>query len=266
MIKKINEINQSDIELHNRQKTLLCNQHKDKLIEFHCTNCDKFVCCSCYILSHNKHNCVSIEDADVSLLAQLHDSEKKLETSKNIKEEKIKAVQLNKEKLENHKHKLLDSVKMLINNFKEKLKIEYEKIIEKIDECFMQVTTLIVEKTDEGRKEYDKFLMETQSKLQSLQEAISLIKKHASPSSTPIERASLLKDNSITQLNTKLEDTNDHPNYQVLDISQWKADMNDWLQSLTKILSNIKIIPQINSKDFTITSRFVFARTEFMYY
>ena len=41
VVKLINEINQLDIDLRNRQRALLCKQHNDKAIEFFCTNCEK---------------------------------------------------------------------------------------------------------------------------------------------------------------------------------------------------------------------------------
>ena len=65
VIKKISEIDQSDIGLHNRQMALLCNQHMDKPIEFYCTNCDKFICNTCYVLFHNKHDCISVDNTDI---------------------------------------------------------------------------------------------------------------------------------------------------------------------------------------------------------
>ena len=146
MVKKINEIDQSGIELHNRQGKLLCNQHKDKPIEFHCTICDKFICYSCYILFHNKHDCVSVEDVNANLLVQLNEVEKIIKDNLTINEENMKAVKSSNEALANNESILLGEVKTLKNNIKEKLQIEYKKIVAKIDDSNETVTNTILKK------------------------------------------------------------------------------------------------------------------------
>ena len=256
VVKKITEIDQSDIEIHNRKRTLFCNQHKDKPIEFHCTNCDKFVCCSCYILFHNKHDCVSVEDADTNLCVQINDSKEKIQKQININDEKIKTGKLFEETLENEKSTLLREVQTLVNNVKGKLQIEYEKIVGTIDEYYLNIVKLIHEKTDEEKEKLEKTLKETQTTLQKLQEAMSSIKKYAVPSSNVIERALFLKNNVITQLNNTPDVSNYRPCHPLLDLSQWKVDMNDWLQLLTKALLSVRVLPPINSKNAMTILRF----------
>ena len=246
VVKMINEIDQSDIELHNRQKALLCNQHKDKTIEFYCTNCDKFSCHTCYVLFHTKHECISVEDADAKLCSQIDNSVGKVEEIMNLHEKKVKEVTLFKEILENDKNKLLKAVKTLIDEVKTKLKTEFDKIIGKVDDYYKKLIKSIVEKTDERIIEFNNNIKETQGKLQNLKDSVSLFKRYTSPFSTPTERASFLKDNSITQLISKSDLGAYTPDNKLSDISQWKNDIDNWNQSVMTLLHSVKDLPQIN--------------------
>ena len=258
VVKMINEIDTSDIELHNRQKALLCDQHKDKTMEFYCTTCEKFSCNTCYVLYHNKHDCISVEDADAKLCTQIDDSVKKVQESINLNEEIIEGVNLSKDILENDKNKLLEAMKDLIDGAKGKLQIEFEKMIQRVDEYYKTLIKLIVEKTEEKKNELEKKLNETQKRLQGLREILSSIKKQASSLSTPVERASFLKDISFepTQLASKTE-VNYRSEHQLLDVIKWKEDMDIWIQSLMKLLHAVKDLPQIidSTKPVLIKSR-----------
>ena len=265
VIKKLNKVDQSDIELHNRQKTLLCLKHKDKLIEFHCINCEMFTCSSCYILNHNKHDCISVEEADIKLLLALEDLAKKTNDKIKVNEELIKTSKLSKETLEDNKNKLLETVTSLISEVKRTLQVEYEKIVSKVDESYENVVKVIIEKTEEEKTRVNQVLSQTQVKLQSFQEAMLSLKKQMSPLSTAVERASFLKDNAVTQLTIKLEITNNFlPSYQLSDIRQWKADIYNWLQSFQKMLSQVNDLPLISSKEVIITSQIGFVHTQYI--
>ena len=238
MVKMINEIDQSDIELHNRQKALLCDTHKDKAIEFFCIDCDKFSCQKCDTLYHKKHDCISIEDADAKLCLEIDNSVKKVQGSINLNEKNVKKVKLLKKSLEKDKNKLLESVQNIVKDMKEKLKIDYEKIIETIDECYNNIAKLIVGKADEKKIKLEKTINEIQEKLKSLQETVLSFERHAPPFSTVVDRASFLKDNSITRLSSKLEVIEYYLDHQLPDISQWKNAISKWSQSLTKLLTD----------------------------
>ena len=246
VVKIISEVDQSDIEVHNKQKALLCNLHKNEPIKFYCTNCEKFGCNTCYILFHNKHDCMSIEEADAKACAQIDDLVKKVQESVDLKKQKTKEIKLSKETLENDKHELLESVKRLINDVKGKLQIEHEKILAKIDEYYKNLLKLIVEKINKREVDLESNMRETQATLQSLQEMMTSYKRQSSPLSNAIERASFLRDSSITQLSTMLQVNSCCPDYQLPDISQWKHDIDDWVQSVIKLLNTVKDLPQID--------------------
>ena len=258
VVKMISAIDELDFELHNQQKSLFCNQHKDKAIEFYCTNCDKFSCNICYVVTHNTHKCICVEDADSKLFLQLGDFAKKFQKCIVLNEEKIKTIKLVQENLESDKLKLLEEIKFMVENVKSKLQIEHEKILGNIEDCYRNTKKVILDKADEEKREIDSILQETQTKLQSLQESLSSIKRHALPTSTVVERASLLKDKSFTWMANNLNVTIYNPNHHLLDISQWRAAMNDWLQSLSKTLSKMKVLPQIDIQDITISARYVY--------
>ena len=65
VIKKLIDIDQSDVVQHNQKRALLCSQHKGEIIKFFCTNCKQFICSTCHVLSsHNGHRCTSVEEED----------------------------------------------------------------------------------------------------------------------------------------------------------------------------------------------------------
>ena len=254
VIKKLNEVDQSDIELHNRQKALKCVVHKDEIIKFQCISCDEFICSTCYVLFHNKHECISTEDADKKLLALLNDLTKNVQEGINKSEEKLRTVKLSKDTLEDSKSKLLETVRTLISDIKTKMQVEYDKLVNKVDECYKNVIKQIVEKTDEEKKNIEQLIKKTQTRLQSLQEAMSHFKRHMSSMSTPVERTKFLKSDSLKKLTSKLQVSSYYPTHRLPDISQWRVDINAWLQSLIKALSNQNDLPQMG-KDVTIISK-----------
>ena len=116
----------------------------------------------------------------------------------------------------------------------------------------------ILKKSAQTKKELEISLRVSQELLQILQEVLSSVRKYASPSSTTVERASFLKDNVITQLINKLEVTKYNLGYQLLDISQWKRDIDDWLQTLSKTLSSVNDFLRLNSDDTVMPSKLVY--------
>ena len=244
-VKMISELDQSDIELHNRQISLLCNQHKDKPIEFYCTNCDKFICNTCYVIFHNKHDCVTVEDADEKLFSQIDISVKKFQKSINLNEEMVKEITLPKKALENDKNKFLEAMNKLIDDAKAKLQRKFNKIVRQVDEYYKNLVKLVLKKTEEKTIELENIIEETQRKLGNLKDTMSLFSRHTSPLSTPIERASILKDKSITQLTSKLEINNYFTRYHVSDINEWKNDIDNWSHSVVKLLRSVTDLPLI---------------------
>ena len=245
-VKAISEVDQSDLELHNRKKALVCDQHKDKAIEFYCTNCDKFSCHTCEVLYHKKHDCISIEDADAKLCIEINNSIEKVQEIIISHEKKVEEVKLSKKTLENDKNKLLKDVKNLVDEVKTKMQMEFDKTVGKVDEYYKNLVKSITEKIEEKIIEFENNMKETQRKLQSLKDTMSLFKSHTPPLSTPAERAAFLKDNSINQLTSKSELDNCPTAHQLSDFSQWKNDVDNWNQSLMKIIHPLKDLPQIS--------------------
>ena len=261
----ISEVDQSDIELHNRQKALVCDQHKDMAIKFYCTDCDKFSCHTCEVLYHKKHDCIRIEDADAKLCMQINNSVEKVQEIIIFHEKQVEEVQLSKETLKNDTNKLLKALKNLVDEVQTKMQAEFDKIVGKLNEYYKNLVKSISEKTEEKIIELENNVKETQRKLQSLKDTMSLFKKHTPPLSTPPERASFLKDNPITQLTSKLVSDNYSPVHKLPDIDQWKNDIENWNQSAMKLLHSVTDLPQLtdNSKPVLITSRSRFVYVQF---
>ena len=261
VVKVISEVDQSDVELHNRQKALMCDQHKDKATEFYCTDCEKFSCHTCEVLYHKKHDCISIEDADAKLCSQINNSVEKVQNIVIFYEKKVEEIKLSKETLENDKNKLLKTARDQVEEVKTKIQTEFNKILGKVDDYYKKLVKLITEKTEEKIIELEKNKKETQRKLQSLKDTMSAYKKHKPPLSTPAERASVLKENSITQLTTKSELDNYYPVHKLSDYNQWKNDIENWNQSVMKLLQSVTDLPQLNDNTRPV---FIASRSRFV--
>ena len=250
VIKKMNEVDQSDVELHYQRKALLCSQHKDKSMELHCTNCDQFICHKCYISSHNSHECVSAEYADAKLKLHIDKLKNDVQENINMLDGKVKILKSVKLSLETNKANQLQYIKTLLDDIKKQLRVEHEKIMSKIEECYKNAIKSIDEKTFAKDKELEQAMQVNEAKLQSLHEAMSSIKQYTAPLSTAVERAALLKDDSIGQVMKTAKFT---PHYQSHWLTQepiieWKTNIDDWLLSYKKTLAHFHYVPQLNVK------------------
>ena len=128
LIKKIFDIDQSDVEKHNQKKDLLCNKHKTDAISFYCTNCKEFGCHTCYIITHNKHECIEVEKADFKNITLLEELVNKVNENMKQQEDTVKNLLFAKTTLENDKEAVIATINILVSDVKEKIKIEYEKL------------------------------------------------------------------------------------------------------------------------------------------
>ena len=257
MVKTMADINQTDIEKHVRRVKLTCLEHKDRLMEFYCTKCDKFICHTCYVLSHDKHHCMSVKEADEKLIKQLDTSIEKIQDNVNRLEEMIQIVTSSKDKLELDKKTLVETVTTLIHEAKQNLLSEYNKIVIQIDNCYEGVLELLAEKSASRKTYLERIHDETQQKLQFSRDVLSSLRKYASSMSTAVDRAALLKDKSIKELAVTLKFNHSHLlNWQMPYIAPWKSYMNRWLQSCLNALTSVGHVPRLHEQDhITITSQ-----------
>ena len=125
-----------------------------------------------------------------------------IQESVDLYEKKIEALKACKQTLENNKSTELQGINALINDIKNKLRSEYATLIGKIDDCYKKVSKSIEVVSKEKETVLEQAINETQVKLQSLLDAIS-INKHKSSQSTATERAKLLKDDSVSKITIK---------------------------------------------------------------
>ncbi len=248
VVKKMNEVDQSDVELNYQRKALLCAQHKDKLMELLCTHCDQFICHKCYISSHNSHECVSAEYADAKLKLQIDQLKINVQENVNKIDGKVKLLKSVKLSLETSKANQLQYIKILLDDVKKQLRVEHDKIISKIDECFKNAVKSIDEKTHAKNKELEQEVQANEAKLQSLQEAMSSIEQYTTPLSTAVERATLLKEDSIGQIMKTAKFTPHYQSHWLIQepIIEWKTSIDDWLLSYKNTLSFFQNVPQLD--------------------
>ena len=257
VIKKIIDIDDKDIEKHNQEKKSLCTEHKNDKIKLYCSNCDTFICNTCYVLSHNKHECTSIEETDAKQTEELNELIKAVDENRQRNEKVVNNLLLQAKTLSADENSLIKTLNMLIRDVKQKLKDEYDKVIDTIDTCLNKAVQLIKEKVNREKVKLEKFVDETKIKLLSLQELLSSLQKHLSPMTSVTERNDFLKDYTVKQqVKNVLSHTNQSANYsinQLTGVYKWKSQINNWLQSYKQaLLSIINNIPLLNGEDIMI--------------
>ena len=253
VMKKMFDIDQSDIERHNQQKDLLCNQHKKETINFYCTTCEEFGCHTCYILSHNKHECIDVEKADASNKEQLEELVNKVYYKVQQQEATIKDMLLAKTTLESDQQTVIKTINMVVSDVKQKMKNEYDKIIQKIDECLSNALQSVNDKVQAEKEKIEKITENFKLQLQSLQESMSSLKRHIQPLSSAIERWKLLKDKTITE-KVNVTINNDCSVSQLTGVHKWKSQINNLLQSYEQALSSVNTIPLLSDEDIMVVS------------
>ena len=199
VIKNINDVDKSDVENHNRQKTTFCVKHKNQEMILYCSNCEDLSCTACYALSHNKHECISVEEAEANITNKMNESIKQLQDIMRLCNDELDKLLLHKNALETNKKKLLQTVTTLMTDTKQKIHNHYENLLTKVDDCFENVLKLINNETNKDIRKVDKIMEQKNMKLVSLEEKVSLLQSHLSPLSTLVERQKILKSNTSTK-------------------------------------------------------------------
>ena len=251
VIKTISEVNLTDIEIHNRQKSMLCSLHKNQEVVLYCIDCKQFSCTVCYALSHNKHQCCSVEEADTAVTEKLNESVLSLQKSITRQEDSLKRLMQSKISIDEDKEKIICSIGELIRDAKQKLQAEFDKLICNVDECYIKTVQVICERVSLERLKLDQLVKDTRASLQSLQDAVSNLKRHLPPLSSAVERAKLATDNGQDEdsLKTAEAEAITSPVNRLSDISAWKSHMNNWLMSCVSTLPAKCDIPILNIDD-----------------
>ena len=249
-VKRMVDIDQSDIKKYNEQKNLACSEHKDETIKFFCINCDKFICHTCYLSSHNAHTYVSQKERDTDQTNKINDSvssiNKHMEKYEALNRQRLMKIKA----LENHHETVIQGINIMISDVKRKLKNVYEELIHEVDECLTNALQLITERVSTEKRKLNKVIADTKAKLCYMEESVSLLKRHLPPLSSAVKREKLLEGNSFTQLEEKTEDdARVISNFRLSCIFKWKSEINTWFQLLMQAMSSASNIPLLKDEE-----------------
>ena len=258
VIKKMTEINQADVELHNRKKSSKCTKHSNQEVVLYCTECEQVACTVCCVVSHAEHmkKCVSIEELDKTFLAKIReelDNTKRCLTDydNTIKETEKSIEEMGKQQI---KHK--NDENETLNSMKRQITEAYQKIMIDIEDCKTTANNAIDEHVKINKIKTGNYIKKIKSKQVSLQATFELLEIQISPLSTPIDRVSILKssDFSILTDQTGLLDNCQIIDDQLPDLTAWKQLAQDWNVKLVKLLSDAEKIPRLNITNITESS------------
>ena len=247
--KQIIKLNLSDFE---PQEDVSCVEHKNRKLTLYCTKCQNFMCHTCYVLSHSKHDFVSFEEADKNMILKIKESIKEIQENVEKKEEEIKLVSLFRENLAADLEKLLEKINTFINSVKQKLGDKNSDVVKKVDDCLERAIKLINKKVEDEKTRLDQAIANLKVKIQNLRTILSWFQRHLPPLSTAVKRLKILKANR-----SYLEDLKysiNCPNYRLTDASKWKAQVKNWLHLYTKSISNASI-PLLNETDVIVIAK-----------
>ena len=250
VIKKITEVNQTDVELHNRKKSFTCSQHKNQEVVLYCTECEQVACTVCCVVSHVEHmkKCVSIEEIDKTFLARIKERLDNTKQCLTDYENMIKETEKSIEDVIKEQTKYNADVKKTLDNTKFQITDAYNKIMLDVEECQKNAFDVIDDQVKVKKESAEKLVIETKYKHSSLQAVVELFEKQISPLSTPINRAAFLKncDTGTTLLADihieKYQTADDH----LKDLAAWKKCTQTWLRRLLKSLNGAKNMPRLH--------------------
>ena len=255
VIKNFNDVNESDIENHNRQNAMYCAKHKNQELMLYCLSCKEFNCTVCFALSHNKHECISVEEADGRITNEINEAIKQMQKNIEKYNDQIKSLLTYKNEVTDKKKNLLQSVNSLLIAVKAKIQSEYEQFLKRTNESFENTVERINESANKEVKNIEDKVADVNTILQSLKEAVSSLERHLAPSSSAIEKGMQLK-----QLSADREMKKDSNIFSVKllgppAIEKWTLEVYKWVQSYVQKLSSVERIPLWNDENDSIVNK-----------
>ena len=238
MVRKIKEIDQSDIERHKEGEMLLCKKHIKQELTLYCNTCEVFGCNTCYVSSHNKHNYIGIEEMNEQITTKYIEMIVKLQNKIREQDKEIKRFRSIEKNFNDKKETFEEDINVFMAEIKRKFQEEFDKIINEVDECHKKIIQLANEKVTVEMACLKQMIADAETQLQNLHKILKILKSQSS--SSVVERARVVKD--IDGDNVKDIDGDNVGIFHIVvdnyssrtfaDSSKWKSDMNNWLQLL----------------------------------
>ena len=236
VVKKINEIDQSDIESHKQEDTLMCIKHVRQELTLYCNTCEEFGCNTCYISFHNKHNYISVEKLDKQITTRLNEIVAKLQNNLREQDGEIQRLLSILKILNENKGKFEDDINVfIIKDVKQKLQEEFDKIMNEIDECHKRVVQIANEKVTAEVEDLKQIIADAEAQSQNFQKTLEVVERHLS--SSIVERFRIASNNGDNKVE-KSTIVVDSSKRTLADSSKWKSEVKNWLQLVLTEIGN----------------------------
>ncbi|KAJ6247473.1 hypothetical protein M0813_19003 [Anaeramoeba flamelloides] len=138
------------------RSTLLCQEHKDEVLEKYCLTCQKMVCGRCIIQSHKLHELMEFGEAtDLILDQSLTDIEEENEKEKKLIRESQKAINKTEEIIHTKSESIYELSKNQIQRLYNKINSQQKLLLQTIKDHYRIVNTSLdsfQEKSDSFQK------------------------------------------------------------------------------------------------------------------
>ena len=250
-VKKLSDINSLDVAKHNKQKASFCVLHTEQQVYLYCKQCEETCCALCYALKHNKHDCVSIEEADEKFIKTVEVIRQRLvQQVEQYKTRERKRIESCKS-LDASREGLLSSIKIESEKVKKKMKDEFDKIMKLVDDGCQRTELLVRQKVESRAREMEQGAKEDGETLQKLQAALSITEEQLPPLSSVYARVHFVKDGlDLVSKLPIMRDNNDVATdiYQLPDIEKLKFNLDKQLEIITKTTQKLHKVAAINGK------------------
>ena len=195
--------NKEEKEINNEQneggdKIILCQIHKDKIVEFFCFQCNEYLCSKCLLFfnkdlidKHQNHSILSINDIKkydledtLKEYIQLKNTENDIEKLTNDSESKLKEIDVKREKTKQFLIDLAEKLENELNNEYNKLNEVYSNIKtekEKIDNSLDTIPNSIKNIVDMKDYGQGKQILKELKKMNDIQILKQQIKMNINP-------------------------------------------------------------------------------------
>ena len=200
-VKKIKDITEADVQLHKQKEEAKCLEHKDKVLELYCNECNCAVCYICCGTSHFQHKCLGLAEVDKKFVEQIRreiDEGVKIKNSYSIQLATMNRI---KQELENDYEQKLSELKLSVSKAKQENEKCFTSIIAKIDkfECDAEDSLMKMKMKETARLE--NIVASLKEKL-TIQQQLNLNnEQHLLPCASVFQRAKAC--NILTSKSTK---------------------------------------------------------------
>ena len=248
-IKLKDDLTRVDIASSKKQTKSVCNHHPDQEITAYCVSCESLLCNTCKHLSHINCNSVNIETVNVlinkKIVQEVSNTGVLISHFENIFEK----ITQTKRALENCNVEFQLEIENFLPAIKTTINFYFDKASKAINKAIDNAILLHNEKIKSEMVLQDSLVGMTTSNLQKLNDEMNYYKKLLSPLTPVCDKTNEI--NNFQPIN--IADITRVYNIQRNDTSEWKKEVNEWIESVCKQIKGIKPFPLLNSDKLVST-------------